>query len=129
MNPLGAGLLAIYGVDVTRKRSIRTVLARFFASVVGLLLASLLFGLLGFEIWVLAIYILVAFPIIARLNFKEGIVTSSVVVFHIFSAGALSLDSVLNEGLLLAVGFGWQAPSISSICRMKKISLSGSKKK
>lgn len=106
VNPLGAGLLAILGVDVTRKRSIKTVSARFLASVVGLLLASLLFGLLGFELWVLALYILVAFPIIAKLNFKEGIVTSSVVVFHIYGAGTLTLHGVLNEVLLLAIGLG-----------------------
>ncbi|MCZ4149679.1 hypothetical protein BZG21_35330, partial [Escherichia coli] len=64
--PTSAGLLAILGVDVTRKRSIRTISARFFASVVGLLFASVLFHVLGFHYWVLAIYILAAFPVIVR---------------------------------------------------------------
>lgn len=105
-NPLGAGLLAILGVDVTRKRSIQTVSARFFASLVGLLMASLLFGLFGFHLWVLALYILLAFPVIVRLNFKEGIVTSSVVTFHIYGAGTLTLTGVLNEVVLLLVGLG-----------------------
>lgn len=105
-NSLGAGLLAIYGVDVTRKRSIKTVSARFFASVVGLLLASLLFGVFGFELWVIALYILIAFPIIARLHCKEGIVTSSVVVFHIYGIRSLSLHAVLDELMVLAIGLG-----------------------
>ncbi|MCE5169440.1 aromatic acid exporter family protein [Paenibacillus profundus] len=106
MNPLGAGLLAILGVDVTRKRSVKTVSARFLASLVGLLLAATLFGVLGFQLWVLALYILLAFPIIARLNFKEGIVTSSVVVFHIYGSGALTLHGIFNEVLLLMIGLG-----------------------
>ncbi|MBN3527517.1 aromatic acid exporter family protein [Paenibacillus apiarius] len=106
MNPLGAGLLAILGVDVTRKRSVKTVSARFLASLVGLLLAAVLFGVIGFQLWVLALYILLAFPIIARLNFKEGIVTSSVVVFHIYGAGELTLHGIFNEVLLLMIGLG-----------------------
>lgn len=46
--PTSAGLLAILGVDVTRKRSLKTISARFFASVVGLLFASVLF----FSLWI-----------------------------------------------------------------------------
>lgn len=105
-NSLWAGLLAIYGVDVTRKRSIKTVLVRFLASVIGLLLASLLFSVLGFELWVVSLYILIAFPLIACLHFKEGIITSSVVVFHIYGANSLSLQVVLNELLVLIIGLG-----------------------
>lgn len=48
--PTSAGLLAILGVDVTRKRSLKTISARFFASVVGLLFASVLFSCLDFII-------------------------------------------------------------------------------
>lgn len=35
-NAQSAGLLAILGVETTRKRSLRTISARFFASLVGL---------------------------------------------------------------------------------------------
>lgn len=106
MNPLGAGLLAILGVDVTRKRSIKTVSARFFASIIGLLVSSPLFGILGFKVWVLALYILISFPIIVRLQFKGGITTSAVTVFHVYALDRLTLSGVLNEVLLLTVGLG-----------------------
>lgn len=101
-----AGLLAILGVDVTRKRSLRSVSSRFFASILGLLLASILFYLLGFHYWVLALYILIAFPAISKANFKEGIVTSSVVVFRVFGAEELSVDILLTQVQLLLIGLG-----------------------
>lgn len=101
-----AGLLAILGVDVTRKRSLRSVSARFFASILGLVLASILFYFFGFHYWVLALYILLGFPVIAKANFKEGIVTSSVVVFRVFGSEELSLDIFLTQVELLLIGLG-----------------------
>ncbi|WP_422660987.1 aromatic acid exporter family protein [Paenibacillus sp. EC2-1] len=101
-----AGLLAILGVDVTRKRSLRSVSARFFASILGLILASVLFYFFGFHYWVLALYILLGFPLIAKANFKEGIVTSSVVVFRVFGSEELSVDIFLTQVELLLIGLG-----------------------
>ncbi|GIP53575.1 aromatic acid exporter family protein [Paenibacillus vini] len=103
---LSAGLLAILGVDVTRKRSIATVSSRFFASVLGLILAFVLFYLFGFHLWVLVVYILIAFPLITRAHFKEGIVTSSVVVFRVFGGEELSFAVMLTQIELLVIGLG-----------------------
>ncbi|MNU57539.1 hypothetical protein D3C71_466640 [compost metagenome] len=106
LNPLSAGLLAILGVDVTRKRSIRTVSSRFFASILGLVMSSALFYIFGFHIWVLAVYILIGFPLISRANLKEGIVTSSVVVFRVFGGGDVSFHALFTQILLLIIGLG-----------------------
>lgn len=103
---LSAGLLAILGVDVTRKRSIMTVSSRFFASLLGLGVAFGIFYLLGFHIWTLIIYILIAFPLISKANFKEGIVTSSVVVFRVFGGEELSWHVLLSQIELLIIGLG-----------------------
>ncbi|WP_068617374.1 aromatic acid exporter family protein [Paenibacillus tuaregi] len=105
-NPLSAGLLAILGVDVTRKRSIRTVSSRFLASIVGLAMSSVLFYLFGFHIWVLAVFILVGFPLIARANLKEGIVTCSVVVFRVFGGEDISMTALGTQVVLLTIGLG-----------------------
>ncbi|AWB44896.1 hypothetical protein DCC85_12140 [Paenibacillus sp. CAA11] len=103
---LSAGLLAILGVDVTRKRSIKSVSSRFFASILGLALSFGLFYVLGFHIWVLFVYILIAFPLISKAHFKEGIVTSSVVVFRVFGEETLSLEVFVTQVLLLLIGLG-----------------------
>ncbi|MEC0090951.1 aromatic acid exporter family protein [Paenibacillus macquariensis] len=105
-SPQSAGLLAILGVEVTRKRSLRTISARFFASIVGLLFACGLFALFGFHYWVLAVFVLFGFPLIVKSSFKEGIVTSSVVVFRVFGEGALSVHTILSQVELLVIGLG-----------------------
>jgi uncharacterized membrane protein YgaE (UPF0421/DUF939 family) len=106
-NPLSAGILAILGVESTRWRGLRIVFARFSASVVGLLLASALFVVIGFHIWVLSIYVLLAFPLLARFGLKEGIITGAVVVFHLYAKEQVSVATLVGELELLIIGLGW----------------------
>jgi uncharacterized membrane protein YgaE (UPF0421/DUF939 family) len=106
-NPLSAGLLAILGVETTRWRGIKSVFARFMASLFGLLLATLLFEFIGFYIWVLAVYILIAYPLQARTGLKDGIITGSVIVFHLFARGEVNPHAIVTELELLAIGLGW----------------------
>ncbi|MBB6669140.1 aromatic acid exporter family protein [Cohnella nanjingensis] len=106
-NPQAAGILAILGVDTTRWRGLKTVFARFAASLVGLVIASALFDAIGFHIWVLGLFILIAFPLLTRFGLKEGIVTGSVIVFHLFARGEVSVDAILTELKLLSIGLGW----------------------
>ncbi|WP_410510951.1 aromatic acid exporter family protein [Paenibacillus sp. BR2-3] len=105
-NAQSAGLLAILGVEVTRKRSLRTITARFLASLVGLLCGCILFWLLGFHYWVLGLFVLFGFPLIVRSGFKEGIVTSSVIVFRVFGQAELSIHVLLQQVELLIIGLG-----------------------
>lgn len=104
--PLSAGLLAILAVEVTRKRGLAVASARFVAAVIGLLFASGLFLLFGFHIWVISLFVLLAFPVLARIQLKDGIITSSVIVFHVFERGEVTLSLIGNEVLLLVVGLG-----------------------
>ncbi|CAH1192698.1 hypothetical protein PAECIP111892_01077 [Paenibacillus auburnensis] len=105
-NAQSAGLLAILGVETTRKRSLRTITARFSASLVGLLIGCILFYVLGFHYWVLGLYVLFGFPMIVKSGFKEGIVTSSVIVFRVFGQAELSVHVLLQQIELLAIGLG-----------------------
>ncbi len=104
---LSAGILAILGVEVTRMKGLRSAVVRFVASVLGLFFASLIFTLLGFHHWVVAIFIMITFPILARFQLKDGILTSSVIVFQLFSFGEVTAAIIGNEMLLLLVGLGW----------------------
>lgn len=105
-NAQSAGLLAILGVETTRKRSLRTITARFSASLVGLFLGCILFYVLGFHYWVLGLYVLFGFPMIVKSGFKEGIVTSSVIVFRVFGQAELSVHVLLQQIELLIIGLG-----------------------
>jgi uncharacterized membrane protein YgaE (UPF0421/DUF939 family) len=103
---LSAGLLAIITIEVTRKKSLRSALVRLSASIVGLMIALLIFAVLGFHIWVIALYILITYPVLAKLKLHDGIVTSSVPLFHIFYAQSIAVPLVWNEFVLLVVGLG-----------------------
>jgi uncharacterized membrane protein YgaE (UPF0421/DUF939 family) len=103
---LSAGLLAILGVDVTKKKSINSALHRVFASVLGLFFALLVFYLFGFQTWAVGIFICIAYPVMAKARLKDGIVTSSVIVLHVFAEGVISAPVIMNEILLLIIGLG-----------------------
>ncbi|MCS7464445.1 aromatic acid exporter family protein [Paenibacillus doosanensis] len=105
-SPLSAGLLAILGIDVTKKRGLKTSFQRIAASLLGLALSALLFGLIGFDIWVISLCILILYPALSRLQLKDGVVTGSVVMFHVFTAQSISTQLLLNEVALLLIGLG-----------------------
>jgi uncharacterized membrane protein YgaE (UPF0421/DUF939 family) len=103
---LSAGLLAVLGVDVTRKRSLLNAAARSTASILGLIIGLFIFWAGQFQIWTIALFIIVAYPLLSKMKLRDGIVTSSVMVFHIFSLGEVNLHGFLNEIWLLLIGFG-----------------------
>jgi uncharacterized membrane protein YgaE (UPF0421/DUF939 family) len=105
-SPLSAGLLAILGVDVTRKRTLSNAFQRYASSILGLLFAALIFQFFGFHLWVIAIFILVTFPVLSRIKLKDGVITSTVIVLHVFTEGRITLHILTNEVLLLTVGLG-----------------------
>ena len=101
-----AGLLAILGVEVTRKRAISTITQRFGASLIGLFIGSLILFVFGVHIISVGLFVLAVFPILSRLNMKEGMITSSVIIFHVFSVGKVDWPIIFNEVMLLIIGFG-----------------------
>lgn len=101
-----AGLLAILGVEVTRKRAISTITQRFGASLIGLCVGSAILFIFGVHIVSVGLFVLTVFPILARLNMKEGMITSSVIIFHVFSVGRVDWPVIFNELMLLTIGFG-----------------------
>ncbi|GAB2723843.1 aromatic acid exporter family protein [Paenibacillus thermoaerophilus] len=105
-NAISAGLLAVLGVDVTIKRSLLTVAQRLLASLCGLLLAVVLFWLFGFDYWVVGVFVLIAYPILSRIGLRDGIITCTVVVLHLFASRSTDLGLIVNEVMLLVVGLG-----------------------
>lgn len=106
ISPFSAGLFAVLGVDITKRRGIKTSAIRIIASLVGLLLAALIFYLLGYHIWVIAVFVLVGYTVLAHLKLHDGIVTSTVVMLHLFVLQSVSFSHVMNEVYLLLIGLG-----------------------
>ncbi|QJC51986.1 aromatic acid exporter family protein [Paenibacillus albicereus] len=104
--PLFAGVLAILGVEATRRSGLRSLFERVCASLLALAASSVLFEALGYAVWTAAVYVLLVFPVLSRLKLQSGIVPGSVLVFHVYAAGEVTAGLLVNEVLLLLVGLG-----------------------
>ncbi|SEB60041.1 aromatic acid exporter family protein [Paenibacillus sp. GP183] len=118
-SPISAGLLAILGVEVTKRKGIDSALKRIAASVFALLFGIMLLSLFGFHIWLIGIFVCIVFPLLHRLRLSEGVVTGSVVMFHIYSRGIINLQGVWNEIQLLIIGLG--TATLINIAYMPKL--------
>lgn len=105
-NYVSAGILTILCIQVTKKKSLRVSWARFLACLLGMLIASLLFELLSYHPLIIGLVLLLFIPLTVMLKATDGIVTSSVIILHIYSAGAVTAELLLNELCLVIVGIG-----------------------
>ncbi|WP_127585588.1 aromatic acid exporter family protein [Paenibacillus koleovorans] len=104
--PMSAGLLAILGVESTIRKGVNASLVRIAASLLGLVLATIMIELFGFHLWIIALYLLAIIPVLNRVKLQNGLATCSVAVFHLFSLGYVDMDVLLNEFMLLLTGLG-----------------------
>ena len=105
-NALSAGVFAILGLEATRMKGFQKTVIRFLASVLGLFFASFIFIWCGFNYWAVALFVLIVFPVLARFQLNDGIVTCCVIVFHLFGNGQVTFTFLFNEVSLLFIGLG-----------------------
>lgn len=103
---VSAGILTILCIQPTKKRSIRAALSRFIASLIAIVYTFIFFEGIAYHPVVIGIMILLFIPVLVSLRFADGFVSSSVIIFHIYSVGDLTGSLILNEILLMLVGFG-----------------------
>ncbi|NIK12385.1 aromatic acid exporter family protein [Alkalibacillus almallahensis] len=105
-NAISAAILTILCIQVTRQRSIQSAWYRFYACVIAILVSGLLFELIGYNPVVFGLVLIIFIPITVRLQITEGVVTSSVIMLHIYGAGQLTFSLVANEIILISIGLG-----------------------
>ncbi|MDR4948501.1 aromatic acid exporter family protein [Neobacillus cucumis] len=105
-NYASAGILTILCVQVTKRRSLRTAWDRFLACVLAMPFSALFFEGIAYHPIVIGIMLLVFIPIIVMLKAPDGIVTSSVIILHIYMAHHISWSLFLNELGVITVGIG-----------------------
>ncbi len=99
-----AGIIAVIGLDLTRKRALQAAIIWLLDSLLALGLSSLLFFLLGYEFWVLIIFVAVFIPISFMLRLKDGIVIALVLISQVFLEQDLSY--AFNALYILLIGIG-----------------------
>ncbi|MFC4387861.1 aromatic acid exporter family protein [Gracilibacillus marinus] len=103
---VSAGITAILCVLATRKDSLKASWQRIVACVIGLALATVIFELIGYNVIALCALLLVFIPIVVYFNARQGIVTSTVFMLHLYTLKQVSLGILFNEILLLLIGVG-----------------------
>ncbi|MCA1025564.1 aromatic acid exporter family protein [Cytobacillus sp. FSL W7-1323] len=105
-NYVSAGILTILCVKVTKKDSLRASWDRIFACFIAIFVASLLFEILAYHPLVIGIVLLVFIPLAVMFKASDGIVTSSVIILHIYSAEQVTVGLILNEVGIIIIGVG-----------------------
>ncbi|MBB6455357.1 uncharacterized membrane protein YgaE (UPF0421/DUF939 family) [Salirhabdus euzebyi] len=105
-NYISAGILTILCIQVTRKRSVLSAWYRFAACMLGMAFSFLIFETLGYEPYAIGILLFIFIPVTVMLKITEGIVTSSVIILHLYGAGFVTFELLLNEVVLISVGIG-----------------------
>ncbi|WHY55018.1 aromatic acid exporter family protein [Peribacillus simplex] len=101
-----AGIIAILCIQVTKKKSVYASWHRFLACLIAMAYASLFFHFIAFHPLMIGLILLIFIPTTVALKINEGIVTSSVIIMHLYGAGDITFSLLINETILIAVGVG-----------------------
>ena len=105
-NFASAGILTILCIQVTKRRSLRTALDRFLACVLAMPFSALFFEGISYHPLVIGLMLFFFIPTIVMLKAPDGIVTSSVIILHIYMAGKVTMAIFLNELVVITIGIG-----------------------
>lgn len=105
-NFASAGILTILCIQVTKRRSLRTAWDRFLACVLAMPFSMLFFEGIGYHPIVIGLMLFFFIPTIVMLGARDGVVTSSVIILHIYMAHHISMGIFLNELGVITTGIG-----------------------
>lgn len=101
-----AGIITILCIKPTKKKSLQASLDRFFACLLAILLSTVIFEGIAYHPLMIGLLLLFFIPTTVMLKISDGIVTSSVIILHIYSAGQVTADIILNELGIITIGIG-----------------------
>lgn len=101
-----AGILTILCIQKTRKKSFQSAWERLLACLLGIAVSGIVFEIAGYHFISVAVVLLLFIPLTVRLGITSGIVTSTVIMFHIYTIADLSAGLILNELALISIGVG-----------------------
>lgn len=105
-NYASSAILVVLCIKHTKMHSVQAILSRLVSCLLILFLGSATFSLLGQHAFVLGLIVLLFIPLTVVLNVQEGVITSCVILLHVFNAKAINGHLILNEIMLLIVGLG-----------------------
>jgi len=101
---VSAGIIAMLNMLDTKKDSARVAWRRFYSSIVGLILAVLVFSVFGYTTLNIGIFLLIFIPIAIHLHAAEGIIVNTVLASHLISYHQITAQVFKNEMSLVVLG-------------------------
>ncbi|MCM3161648.1 aromatic acid exporter family protein [Metabacillus litoralis] len=105
-NYTSAGIITILCIQVTKKKSLKSSWARFLACLIAMIFSFVFFEGIAYHPLVIGLLLLFFIPTTVIVKATEGIVTSTVVIFHLFSEEQITLDIIGNELSIVVIGIG-----------------------
>jgi uncharacterized membrane protein YgaE (UPF0421/DUF939 family) len=105
-NYVSAGILTILCIQPTKKRTVRTSWDRFIACILAMPASYVFFELFFYHPVMIGIMLLLFIPLLVLLRITDGVVTSTVIMLHIYSAGSVSWNLLLDEFAIIIIGIG-----------------------
>ncbi|WP_277586313.1 aromatic acid exporter family protein [Psychrobacillus antarcticus] len=101
-----AAIIVIMCIEKTKKKTLYSIQKKFFASLLSIILGSICFELFGYNPIVLTLFILLFVPILIKGRIQEGLITSIVILLHIYTVKEANLENLLNELYIILIGTG-----------------------
>lgn len=105
-NYVSAGILTILCIQVTKRKSLQASWARILSCLIAIVFSIIFFEGIAYHPLVIGLLLLVFIPTTVMLKASEGIVSSTVIVFHFFSQGNVTLPFIWNEIAIIFIGIG-----------------------
>jgi uncharacterized membrane protein YgaE (UPF0421/DUF939 family) len=103
---VSAGILTILCIQVTRKKSLRASWDRFLACILAMLFAFVFFEGIAYHPLIIGLLLIFFIPAVVTVKAQDGIVSSSVILLHIYSAGNVTTSIIANEFGIILIGIG-----------------------
>lgn len=101
-----AGVIAILSILDTRKSTLTIAWRRLLSALLALVIAVVLFSILGYHIRVISLYMMLYVPLAYHWKLESGIPPITVLILHLYSLESILLTHIMNEVSLLFIGTG-----------------------
>ncbi len=99
-----AGVFSILSILDTKRKTLQVGINRVISALVGLGLSSLLFTLLGYEVYVVGIIVVVFLPLARKFDLASGFIINLVFANQLLDFGEVTIPIFLNQMGLLTIG-------------------------
>ncbi|MBZ5750466.1 aromatic acid exporter family protein [Metabacillus rhizolycopersici] len=105
-NYVSAGIITVLCIKVTKKKSLKSSWERLLACTLAIVFSFVFFEGLTYHPIIIGLMLIVFIPTTVLVKATEGIVTSVVIIFHLYTADKITLQLIGNEFLLIFIGIG-----------------------